>query len=62
MPATCRAADLRENRTMSEGREMLCDGKPRAQATRLTLDIIGCIATLIMLALAIADWVLKFIL
>lgn len=47
---------------MSEGREMLCDGKPRAQATRLTLDIIGCIATLIMLALAIADWVLKFIL
>ena len=30
--------------------------------TKLTLDIIACVATLIMLALAVADWVLKFIL
>lgn len=32
------------------------------QETRLTWEIIGCAATLIMLALSVADWLLKFVL
>jgi hypothetical protein len=29
--------------------------------TRLILELTACLATLVMLALAVADWVLKFL-
>jgi hypothetical protein len=29
--------------------------------TKLVLEVTACLATLIMLALAVADWVLKFL-
>jgi hypothetical protein len=42
--------------------QSLADNGERAmRETRFILETTACLATLIMLALAVADWVLKFI-
>jgi hypothetical protein len=49
------------NTPQCRGRSGGADRERAMQEARLILEVTACLATLIMLALAVADWILKFL-